>query len=57
MILYFLLGLFVSSTIFLTIFIIWFTKKDKVLNTLSNDYEELKKLNPDESIDKSDFYR
>lgn len=55
MILYFLLGLFVSSTIFLIIFVIWLTKNRSIDHTSS--YEDLKNLDPDESIDKSDFYR
>lgn len=57
MVLYFFLGLFVSSTIFLIIFNLYLLNKDKKELKSSTDYEVLKELNPDESIEKSDFYR
>lgn len=56
MFLYFFLGLFVSSTILLIIFLVWFTKKDKV-DSISKNYSELKQKDPDVAIEESDFYR
>lgn len=55
--LFYMLGMFVTSTILLIIFIFKYCVVVKKEKKIENDYEKLSKESSDSAIDKSDFFR
>ena len=53
----YLLGMFVTSTILLVIFIIKYCVVIKKEKSSENDFDKLSKMDPDKGIDKSEFFR
>lgn len=54
---YFLLGVFVTATILLIIFILKYCVVIKKEKTVEKDFDKLKNLDPDIAIEKSEFFR
>lgn len=53
----FLLGVFVTATILLIVFILKYCVVVKKEKAEENDYDKLSKLDPDKAIEKSNFFR
>jgi hypothetical protein len=53
----YLLGMFVTSTILLIIFIIKYCVVIKKEKEEEEDFEKLSKIDPDQGIEKSEFFR